>query len=174
MQTLEEKLIEFHEGRRNIRYLCPAGFETIGVGHNLEASPLTDGQVDVVLGDAVSESESRDTLLERALEGGISNEAVDRIFEDDLAKVRDQLDIKLPWWRQLSEVRQAVLLDMAFNMGIGGLLKFRQTLEHFRVGRYTLASGEMLNSLWAQQVPTRAHRLSEMVASDAWPQEITT
>ena len=71
----------------------------------------------------------------------------------------------LPWVERLDEVRQRVLLDMAFNLGIGGLLGFKNTLATIKAGDYQKAAAMMLDSKWARQVGRRADRLSGMMAS---------
>jgi len=77
------------------------------------------------------------------------------------------LDERLPWWRDLDPVRQSVLADMAFNMGIGdaehGLLSFRNTLLAIKAGRYAEAAEGMRASKWARQVKGRAERLARMM-----------
>ena len=57
---------------------------------------------------------------------------------------------------------------MAFQLGIDGLLKFKNTLNLIEAGDYETASKEMLNSLWAKQTPERAKRLSEQIRTCQW------
>jgi len=57
---------------------------------------------------------------------------------------------------------------MAFQMGVGGLLQFKRTLGSIEDGQYGEAAVEMLDSLWAQQTPERAKRLSKQMESDKW------
>jgi lysozyme len=78
------------------------------------------------------------------------------------------LSAKLPWIEELSEARQAVLLNMSFQLGIAGLLSFKNTLLLIRAGDYEAASKGMLQSLWASQTPIRAKRLSEQMRTDIW------
>ncbi len=56
-----------------------------------------------------------------------------------------------------------VLVEMAYQMGISGLLKFKRTLQYISEKNYEMASVEMLDSLWAKQTPNRAKHLSEIV-----------
>lgn len=67
------------------------------------------------------------------------------------------------WWRELDDVRQRVLLDMGFNLGVWGLMKFRKTLGHVQAHNFEHASIEMLDSKWAEQVGGRAKALSQMM-----------
>ncbi len=69
----------------------------------------------------------------------------------------------LPWVLTLDEWRQAVLLDMAFNLGINGLLAFKKTLGYVENGRFGNASEGMIHSKWATQVKRRAGVLSDIM-----------
>lgn len=94
---------------------------------------------------------------------GITEEEIVFLFGTDVAIVEKELDKNLRWWRDMSEVRQRVLADMCFNLGITKLLAFKNTLEAMRTGRYNDAASGMLNSLWAKQVKGRAVRLANMM-----------
>jgi len=58
---------------------------------------------------------------------------------------------------------QNVLVEMAYQLGISGLHKFKKTLEHIENGDYKKASVEMLLSKWARQTPKRAKELSNLM-----------
>jgi len=92
-----------------------------------------------------------------------SDDEIDLMLGNDIGKVCKQLDARLPWWRTLSEARQRVLANMAFNMGIDGLLGFKNTLALIQGGNYAEAAAAMLQSKWAGQVGDRAKRLAEMM-----------
>jgi lysozyme len=94
------------------------------------------------------------------------------LLANDLADVRNGLLNALPWVAGLDDVRQRVLIDMAFNLGIQGLLDFKRTLEAVRQGRYHQAAGMMLESRWARQVGQRAQRLSQMMRDGKEPPEL--
>lgn len=93
----------------------------------------------------------------------ISDRAVQIIFEDDIAEIFPQLDKHLPWWRDLDDVRQCAIADMAFQMGVGGLLGFRNTLVLIHAGQYTEAAAQMRQSKWHEQTPVRCERISLMI-----------
>lgn len=63
----------------------------------------------------------------------------------------------------LDEARGGVLVNMAFQLGINGLLKFENTLRLVKEGRFEDASVEMLDSKWASQTPSRAEELSQQM-----------
>jgi lysozyme len=83
----------------------------------------------------------------------------------DLADAFTALDDRLPWWRGLPLEAQRVLAEMAFNLGIGGLLGFHRFLAELEAGRFQSAAADMLHSLWASQVGARAKRLSDRIAA---------
>lgn len=120
------------EGVRYRPYLDSVGKLTIGVGHNLDAKPLSPRAVAVIL-------------------------------DDDISDAIDDLDRHTPWWRTLDGARQLVMAEMCFNLGIGGLLTFRNTLTAMETGRYTDAAEGMLKSKWARQVGQRAVRLARVM-----------
>lgn len=99
---------------------------------------------------------------------GISEDEAEYLLTNDVKKVASQLDIALPWYINLDEVRKGVLLNMAFNMGINGLLGFKNTLNHIANGNYDIAAQEMLQSKWAIQVGVRATRLSKQMLTGIW------
>jgi len=85
------------------------------------------------------------------------------LAENDLGRIRQELDQAIPWWRALDEKRQTVVLNMAFNLGTAGLLKFTKFLHALSHGEYERAAGEMLDSLWAKQVHRRAVELASLM-----------
>jgi lysozyme len=77
-----------------------------------------------------------------------------------IAEAIADLDRNLPWWRQLNDARQDVLVNMAFNMGWPTLSTFHNTLAAVKAGDYERADVGMLASRWAQQTKGRAKRLA--------------
>jgi lysozyme len=57
---------------------------------------------------------------------------------------------------------------MSFQLGVDGLLGFKQTLDAVKGGRYDEAAFDMLQSRWAQQTPARAKRLAEQMRTGLW------
>jgi lysozyme len=66
------------------------------------------------------------------------------------------------------EDRQGVLLNMSFQLGVDGLLAFKNTLALVRQGKYAEAADAMLQSKWAGQTPERAKRLSDQMRDGQW------
>ena len=94
---------------------------------------------------------------------GISPDEAEILLRNDIARAEEGLDVALPWWRTLDPVRQRVMVNMAFNLGIAGLLGFKNTVELIRCGEYLDAAQHMLASKWARQVGPRALRLATMM-----------
>jgi lysozyme len=100
---------------------------------------------------------------------GINDEEAQMLFNNDILSVIRDLDKVLPWWRQMNAVRQRVLANMCFNLGIKKLVMFMNTLRAMREERYHDAADGMLKSLWAEQVGDRARRLSTMMRTGREP-----
>jgi lysozyme len=96
---------------------------------------------------------------------GLNLAEVEILLNNDITRADVQCFEAFPFYAQLSEVRQKVLLDMCFNLGIAGLKKFKRTLGYVAAGEYDKAAAAMLESKWARQVGKRAHRLAEMMRS---------
>jgi lysozyme len=94
---------------------------------------------------------------------GISASEAMLLLEHDINRVIAKLSYHLPWWSSLTDNRQRVLANMAFNLGIDGLLKFKNTLSYIQNENYSEAAKAMLESKWAKQVGERAVRLSKMM-----------
>lgn len=97
---------------------------------------------------------------------GVSEDIVEKLFTDDVSKVIAELD-KFPWFTRLDDIRQMVITDMAFNLGVEGLLKFHLMIAALQVHNYEEAAHQMLNSKWAQQVGMRANELANMMIEGA-------
>lgn len=94
---------------------------------------------------------------------GITQAEAFELLEHDIDDVERELDATWPWWRQMTDARQQVLADMCFNLGLGRLKGFVNTIAAMKKGDYEEASEGMLSSLWARQVGNRAQRLARMM-----------
>ena len=94
---------------------------------------------------------------------GITRGEAYHLLNNDIDEIQADLDAALPWWRRLDEVRQRVLANMCFNLGIHGLLKFEHMLAHAMISEFDMAAAEMVGTAWAKQVGPRAVRLAEMM-----------
>ena len=97
----------------------------------------------------------------------ITKAAADQIFRDDLTDIQLEVTHAFPWYTDLTQPRQWVILDMTFNLGLAGLKKFVKFLQAVELGNYDTAADEMLDSLWAKQVKDRALELAGMMRGSA-------
>ena len=147
-----------NEGVRLSVYRCSAGKLSIGVGRNLDdcgVSPAETRQLKITVASCIAH-------------GNTSAQCV-ALLDNDIDRAAAGLDRALPWWRSLSDVRQRVLIDMCFNMGLGKLLGFRNTLADVRASHWSDAVSGMVASAWHRQVGGRALRLEAMMLTDRDP-----
>ena len=95
----------------------------------------------------------------------LDEDICDMILERKVGKLVERLEKNLPYLRSLPKDAQDVLIEMAYQMGVSGLLKFKKTLMYVESKDYKDASVEMLDSRWAKQTPNRAKKLSDIMAS---------
>lgn len=107
-------------------------------------------------------------LIDKAKHGGISEGEAEYLLQNDVSIVLSALRRNINFFDSLCVERQAVLLNMAFQMGIAGLLKFKKTLTLIEMGDYEAAAEGMLKSLWAKQTPNRANEMAEQMRSGQW------
>jgi len=107
-------------------------------------------------------------LIDKRKGGGISLDEARFLLNNDIARVSNEVRKALPWSEKLSYARFGVLLNMAFQMGIQGLLGFKNTLAMIERGDYQAAAKGMLNSKWATQTPARCKRLSVQMETGEW------
>lgn len=146
-----EQRLEFHEGFRSTCYLCSEGKKTIGIGHNLEAREFTKEELKAI-GD---------------WEKGITKNAAYMILRNDIQICLQDLK-KLGFWYYLDNERQYALLDMCFQLGFQGLMKFKKMLEAIRVKDYEQAAYQCLDSQYGKQTPKRAKRISQLLRTGRW------
>jgi len=101
---------------------------------------------------------------------GIRADEAELLLTNDLRAAQADL-ARYAWFARLSPVRQAVVTDMAFRLGPHGFAGFRGAIAAISGGRWDDAADAMLDSAWAREAPSRAHRLAEMMRTDAWPSQ---
>ncbi|WP_244126835.1 glycoside hydrolase family protein [Burkholderia gladioli] len=144
--VLLEAELRRDEGVRYSIYLDTAGIPTVGVGHNCQVAPLPAGW-SCPLTDA----------------------QINQLLSGDIASTLAKLDRSVPWWRGMDEVRQRVIANMCFNLGIGTLLTFKNTLAAMQRGSYSVAAAGMKASKWYGQVGARAQRLCTAMETGVMP-----
>lgn len=93
-------------------------------------------------------------------DNGISLDMAEQLLQDDISIATRSLTSKFPWVDKLDNVRQNVLINMCFNMGIKTLSTFTEFLALVEAGKYEEAAEDVLRTLWSRQVGNRARRLS--------------
>lgn len=90
-------------------------------------------------------------------------EADDWLVAKVLADITS-LDDALPWWRQMNTARQAALLEMCYQLGLAGLVRFHNALTCMHAGDWKGAKANMLDSDWARtQSSARAGREAQQM-----------
>ena len=102
-------------------------------------------------------------------DNGITQDECDAMLAHDIATARAALVMNCRGYQSLDEVRQAVLIDLCFNLGWPRLSAFKNTLSLIEHARYNDAASAMLDSLWAKQVGNRAVQLAAMMRTGKWP-----
>jgi len=123
-----------HEGNKRFPYVDSVGKTTIGIGRNLTDRGLSRMEIDDLFAHDLHDAEDAARML-----------ITDSVFDG------------------LSPTRQAVLVNMAFNLGYKRLAKFAQTLLAVKAGDYRRAASAMMDSQWAKQVGKRAEELSRLM-----------
>jgi len=151
------KMVAKHEGIVLEPYRDSLGISTIGIGRNLEDRGITDGELNYI-----------GKTMEEVLEKGLTEEEAYYLCMNDIAIVEKELLDRKPIVNQLNDVRQMVLVDMAFNMGVPRLMKFKNMWAAIETEDYALACEEMIDSRWANQVGNRAMKLSLAMKNGEW------
>jgi len=133
-------MLKVHEGVETHAYKCSASKITVGVGRNIDP----EGGI------------------------GISDDEIDYLLQNDINRVYAELDSEYEWFSDLDEVRQDVMMDIAFNLGATKLRLFKKALLAMSVGDWDTAAEEWLDSRWAKQVKGRATELTEMIRTGTY------
>jgi len=138
--TLRARLVS-EEGVRLAAYYDQFGFPTQGVGHKLSDIPNAplDQYPDIDMPTALA------------------------WLDQDIATAEQGVEAALPWASSLDPIREGVLIDMAFQMGVHGVLGFPHMLAACHSGDYVTAAAQMLASEWDVQTPSRASGLAKLM-----------
>jgi|TARA_B110000438_G_scaffold87676_1_gene87148 lysozyme len=134
-------MLKRHEGEvktngRHLLYKCPTGYWTLGIGRNVDVN----GGI------------------------GLSEDEVNYLLENDIARVIKELSREYPWFNDLDDVRKDAMIDIAFNLGATKLRGFKRALAAMEAADYDTAATEFLDSKWAKyQVGGRALELTDMI-----------
>jgi lysozyme len=147
-ETIEQR-IERHEGLRLSAYRDSLGKLTIGVGRCLDTHPFSPIEIAHIGHDGRSKP--------------ITEEQAYWLLDRDIQACRITVEHSFPWATDMTQIRQEVLIEMVFQMGIVTLLKFVNTLAAMKAGNYDAAANGMLQSAWHSQTPARAEELANLM-----------
>jgi len=153
-ETFIKKLID-GEGLVLTVYQDTLGIDTIGIGRNLKDRGIGKEELDHM------DIPNMDAIYEH----GITEADAVYLATNDVQIVEEELCRAHPCVDSLDSVRQLVVMDMAFNMGVPRLKKFKNMWAAIHEKDFATASKEMLDSRWARQVKGRATRLAHAMAT---------
>ncbi len=169
LESMVAQLV-LHEGLKTHVYTDTKGNLTLGVGYNLtsrgpEAFELIIGRKLILHdGSKCAAITTREECL--------------KVLEDDILRVARAVSVHWPPYRTLDEVRQRVVVDMAFNMGFK-VREFKQAIAAIERRDWSRASRELYKSKWARQVGDgeggkfdRCDRLARMLLTGLEPTDI--
>lgn len=93
----------------------------------------------------------------------ISKEEANAILRERIVDIEKELQSSFEWYNHMNDTRKTVLVSMVYQLGMGGLMKFKNFIKALEAEDYDLAALEMLDSRWAAQTPNRANRQSDMI-----------
>ena len=93
---------------------------------------------------------------------GITELEAEHLLANDIAVACAELDRECPWWITRPDDAQRAMVNMVFQLGIGRFMGFKKMIACLQAGDYIGASNNALQSKWAEQVPSRAHRIAAM------------
>jgi lysozyme len=94
------------------------------------------------------------------------------MLDNDINYFTSKLESILPYFNKLDEVRKIVLVDMCFNLGIKGLLKFKDMLDAIRKKDWERAAEEIIDSLASKQTKNRYAELASMMKTGVFPNRV--
>jgi lysozyme len=148
-----EKMIASDEGKSLKVYPCSEGFKTVGIGHNLDS----DSALDILnrhldIGDRITEAECS------------------ALFRRDIANVYAGIKRNMPYFDDLEDKYKPVLINMIFQMGINGVLKFVHTLACMIKDDVEGAINGIRASKYHKQTTDRAERMVKLIKGEKVPE----
>ncbi len=144
-------VLKIDEGFSSIPFIDTEGYPTVGSGIRIGPKGADLNLYQFEISEEVAEVWLKDAL----------NKKIEQ------CKSFKRIDLALSACRD-SEVRHSVILAMAYQLGAAGLNGFKKFLGAVIDHDWKLAHDEMLDSLWARQVPNRANRMAGMMLSNDW------
>ena len=99
---------------------------------------------------------------------GISMEEANMLLRHDIQEATRQLLHAFPWMGEFNDARISAMINFTFNVGIGTVKKFENTLSYMQSGEWDKAADEMMDSRWARQVGNRAIEVTDQIRTGKW------
>ena len=131
--NLKER-IKSNEGFSSKPYKDQLGYLTIGYGHLILPN--------------------ENILLKKQ----IHKKELEEIFEKDFNKALSKFNNTFKSFT-LNEKESDLLIEMIFQLGIKGCLKFKNLIKNIKKGNKHLVCFDMMDSLWYKQTPNRVKTL---------------
>ena len=121
-------------------YLDHLGYPTVGVGHLIKETDMESSE---------------------GVGYKINQTRCDELFYQDINICLSECEKRMNEWENFPDEVKLIMANMAFNLGISRLMRFKNMFAALNSGDYKQASIEGLDSKWAKQVYNRAHRLMD-------------
>ena len=95
----------------------------------------------------------------------LDEDIAEEILLRKVKNLAQRVQNKFDWFNTAPDIIKEVVIEMCYQLGLGGFSKFKKTISYLKKENYLEASKEMLDSKWAKQTPNRAKKLSDVVAS---------
>lgn len=99
---------------------------------------------------------------------GISEDEANMLLRHDIQEATEQLLHAFPWMDDFNDARISAMINFTFNVGIGTVKKFENTLAYMQSGEWDKAADEMMDSRWARQVGNRAIEVTDQIRTGKW------
>ena len=132
-------------------------YPTVGIGHLILRKKTRD--MTSILSKLSSD-------LGRSATSNITRADADKLFLSDLNRTQSEISKNstiAPAYARANASRKMALINMAFQLGVPGLAKFKQSLALMAAGNWVAGSIQAKNSLWAKQTPSRANRICSIL-----------
>jgi len=146
------KAMESDEGRKSKAFKDTRGYDTIGVGHKIKEDE------------------------QHLLTADLTDKQINEMKQEDLETAVDQVRWMTKNHRNsfnfdsLPINQKEALVNLVFNMGVGEVSTWNNTLDYLEAGEYKEAGKEILRgrtkdkaSKYAQQLPNRSKRVSKLM-----------
>ena len=134
------EILKFEEGYRPDPYYCSEMYPTIGIGTKIGPK---NGDLS-------------------AYQFRVNEEVAKKFLEMELSSVCSSLE-RHSWYNNLDVDRKGIIKSMAYQMGVGGVLKFKNMIKASENKDWCEMSKQALDSKWSRQTPERANRHSEVL-----------